>query len=342
MPSTTVPTRTREIHLASRPDGAYTPENLKVVEAELPAPSPGEIVVRNDWMLLATAYRELMNEQSKLPLPPFQVGAPLTGRTVGTVVQSNSPDLAAGDLVEHFMGWREHVVLPAEQVVKRDAAQLPTPAHFLANGPTAWQGMVDIADVQAGETVFVSGATSGVGSLAGQIAKCRGAGRVIGSTGSKEKVRYLVEELGFDAAFDYHDGPVLDQLRELAPDGINVFFDNVGGEQFEAAVQVATPYARFALCGALGSQLGDPGETTGPRLDLLTAIGKQLALRPFACFHTPDQIAVWNKHFAQWLDEGRFVFPHTVVEGGLPYAPQALASLLDRAYSGNVVLALQA
>ncbi|MCC9690566.1 NADP-dependent oxidoreductase, partial [Streptomyces sp. MNU103] len=104
--------------------------------------------------------------------------------------------------------------------------------------------------------------------------------------------------------------------RELAPDGINVFFDNVGGEQFEAAVQVATPYARFALCGALGSQLGEPGETTGPGSTCSPPSASSRALRPFARFHTPDQIAVWNKHFAQWLDEGRFVFPHTVVEGG--------------------------
>lgn len=199
--------------------------------------------------------------------------------------------------------------------------------------------MADIAEVGPGDTVYVSGAAGGVGSLAGQIARCRGAERVIGAAGSKAKTEYLVDELGYDAAFDYHDGPVLDRLRELAPDGIDVFFDNVGGEQFEAAVAAAAPGARFALCGALSGQVGD-SEGAFPRLDVMTAIRKQLRIRPFATFHTPDQIEAWNSHFAGWTSEGRFVAAQTVVEGGLPAAPQALIDLLSGAHTGNVAVRL--
>ncbi|MFP3991499.1 NADP-dependent oxidoreductase [Streptomyces sp. E11-3] len=334
-----LPTTQREVRLVSRPSGALTSEHLEVAETPLAAPGAGEVLVRNEWMLMASAYRELMNEDTGLPLPPFPLGEALTGRTVGTVIHSDDSSLAVGDLVEHFQGWRSYVTGPAQAFGKRDRAQFPGPEYFLSNGPTAWLGMVGMAQVGEGDVVFVSGASSGVGSIAGQIARCRGAKRVIGSAGSKEKAQYLVDTLGFDAVFDHHDGPALDLLRELAPDGISVFFDNVGGEQFEAAVQVASPGARFALCGALSGQVGgtDGGR---PRLDLLAAISKQLTLRPFACFHTPDQIEDWNEQFARWLGEDRFVFPHTVVEGGVAKAPEALINLLERKYSGNVVLKL--
>jgi len=254
---------------------------------------------------------------------------------VGTVVRSGSADLAVGDLVTAFTGWGEYAAGTASDFHRLDRAAFPSPAYHLSQGPTAFHGMVDVADVGAGDVVFVSGAAGGVGSLAGQIARCRGAERVIGSAGSRAKADYLVQELGFDAAFDYHDGPVVDQLRALAPGGISVFFDNVGGEQFEAAVEVAAADARFALCGALASQAGE-GRDTFPRLDVLTAITKRLRLLPFACYHLPEQIAAWYRHFGTWLGEGRFVFPHEVVEGRLDDVPGALLGLLDGRFTGNV------
>ncbi|MEV0012802.1 NADP-dependent oxidoreductase [Streptomyces sp. NPDC047973] len=337
MSSVELPAVSREVRLAAYPEGDVTLDHFEFGESELSAPAEGEVVVRNDWMTLGSVARDQMNPDTKLPIPVFQPGVAMWGRTVGTVVASNSDSLAVGDLVEHFSGWRDYAVGDAHGFFRRDRSLLPGPEYFLSQGPTAWHGMVGTAAVAEGDTVFVSGATNGVGALAGQIAKLRGAKRVIGSTGSKEKIDFLVEELGFDAAFDYHEGPVADQLAELAPDGLDVVFDNVGGEQFEAAVQVASRGARFALCGALSGQHGS-GDGGSPRLPLMSAITKDLTLRGFATLHTPDQIEDWNAQFGTWLREGRIVFPHTVVEGGVAGLPEAFVALLARKYSGTVLV----
>jgi NADPH-dependent curcumin reductase CurA len=234
-------------------------------------------------------------------------------------------------------GWSEFWVGPAEEFVKLDPNLLPSPVHHLSQGTTAYYGMTDIAQVGEGDVVFVSGAAGGVGSLAGQIAKCLGATKVIGSAGSKAKVDYLTDELGFDAAFDYHDGPLLDQLRRLAPEGITVFFDNVGGDQFTAAVLAAAPHARFALCGVLANQVGGTSSYLLP-VDVMESGLRLLRLLPFACRHTSAQTEAWTKHFSEWLAEGRFVFPHTVVDGGIEATPRALLSLLNGEYRGNVTV----
>ncbi|MFJ2741708.1 zinc-binding dehydrogenase [Streptomyces sp. NPDC087440] len=333
------PAKSREVRIAAHPDGPLTPAHFELVTTEVTPPADGEVLVRNDYLQITAVMQDLMKPEPDLPMPAYQVGARLWGGAVGTVVASKSPDLAPGDLVESMDGFGEYSTAPADQFHKLDKDVFPSPVHYLTQGPTAYHGMVDVAEVGEGDTVFVSGAAGGVGSLAGQIAKARGAKRVIGAAGSRAKVDYLVNELGYDAAFDYHDGPVLDRLRELAPDGIDVFFDTVGGEQFEAAVQVAAQGARFALCGALSGQVGDV-QGAFPRLDVMTAIVRQIVIRPFATYHTPEQITAWNTHFAQWLGEGKFVLPHTLVEGGVDAAPQALIDLLAGTYRGNVVVKL--
>lgn len=339
MTNEALPAVSTQVRLAAYPGDKVSLEHFTVTQTELAEPGPGQVLVRNEYMTLAAAFLDQMTPDTTIPIPVFQLGQPMWGRTVGTVVRSNSPDLAAGDLVEHFNGWRDYAVGAAAEFHKRDRELLPSPEYFLSQGPTAWRGMVEMAGVGEGDVVFVSGATSGVGSLAGQIAKARGAKRVIGSTGSKSKAEYLLKECGFDAVFDYHDGPVVDQLRELAPEGINVFFDNVGGEQFEAAVAVAASFARFALCGALAGQFGQ-GNGGRPALDLVAAIPKQLTLRPFATYHTPEQIADWNKQFSAWLQDGSITFPHTVVSGTVADLPANFIALLDRKFSGNVAAKL--
>lgn len=337
MTTQAVPSTCKQVQLASYPNGHVTEDNLAVTEAELTQAGEGEVVVRNEWMSLGTVYRDQMQPATDVPIPVFQLGEAMWGRTVGTVVESKSPYLAEGDLVEHFFGWRDYAVGNAHAFFLRDRNQLPAPEYFLSNGPTAWRGMVDIAQVHDGDVVFVSGASSGVGSLAGQIAKCLGASLVIGSTGSQEKVGFLREEAGFDAVFNYRDGSVAGNLRRLAPDGITVCFDNVGGEQLEGAIEAAAPQARFALCGYLAAQ---HGQWEMPRLNLLGLIPRELTLRGFATLHTPEQISGWNEQFSSWLAEGRVKFPHTKIDGGVAALPQTFIDLLNGKHSGLTVASL--
>jgi hypothetical protein len=335
-----LPAKAREIRLARYVTDQLTLDDFEVADVKLARPGDGEVAVRNEFLQVTAVMRDLMKEDTGLPMMPgYRPGERMWGGGTGIVVLSESPDLAVGDLVLSMDGWAEYSVGPASNYYKVDPSWYPGPEYFLSQGPTAYHGMVDVAEVGDGDVVFVSGAAGGVGSLAGQIAKCRGAKRVIGSAGSAAKVSYLVKELGYDAAFDYHDGPILDNLTKLAPDGISVFFDTVGGAQFEAAVQAAAPGARFALCGTLSAQSGDELGAF-PRLDIMAGIVRQIVIRPFSTYHTPEQIMAWHQHFAQWLQEKRFVFPHEIVKGGLPAAPGALIGLVRGEYRGNVIVNL--
>lgn len=311
---------------------------LEVRESPRPALQPGQVRVRNDFLQLTAVMADLMTEKPGLPMPAYPVGEPLWGGAVGTVVES-AGRLAPGTVVQHMNGWREESSGDASLFYPVPVEVLPGPEYVLNQGVTAYHGMAEVAAVGEGDVVFVSGAAGGVGSLAGQIAKARGARTVIGSAGSPEKVKYLVEELGFDAGINYREGLVRERLAELAPEGINVFFDTVGGSQFEAAVLAAGQHARFALCGALAGQI-DGGTGGFPRLDIMTAIVKQLRILPFSTLHTPEQLAAWGAHYGRWLAEGKLVFPHTIIDGGLDAAPAALDALLGGRYRGNVVVRL--
>ncbi|MFF5920670.1 zinc-binding dehydrogenase [Streptomyces flavochromogenes] len=326
---------TREIRLAAQITGVPTPGHFTVAETEV----DGEVLVRTEQVGLAATYLELMRADCTLPVPAWQPGRRVGVATVGTVVRSASPELAAGDLVRSMTGWTEYSAGPAAAYERLDPGLFPDLGHHLGQGPTAYYGMADVAAVGEGDVVFVSGAAGGVGSLAGQIARCLGAARVIGSAGSPAKAAYLVDELGFDASFDYHDGSPADRLRELAPEGVSVFFDVVGGEQYDAALRAARPGARFALCGALSSQLGDAADRF-PEPDRAAAEARGVELLPFSCHHTPEQIEAWQRHFRTWLGEGRLIHPQTVVEGGIEDVPGVFLSLLQGAYQGNVSVRL--
>ncbi|MGW6753689.1 zinc-binding dehydrogenase [Streptomyces sp. NPDC055006] len=326
---------TREIQLTAQITGTPTPDHFTVVKTEV----DGEVLVRTDQIGLAATYLELMRADCTIPVPAWQPGQRVGVAAIGTVVRSDSPELEAGDLVQSMTGWSEYSAGPADSYLKLDRALFADPGYHLGQGPTAYYGLAEVAAVGEGDVVFVSGAAGGVGSLAGQIAKCLGAARVIGSAGSPAKADYLVNELGYDAAFDYHDGPTADRLEELVPEGISVFFDVVGGEQYQGALHAARPGARFALCGSLSSQLGGAAQRF-PQPDRAAAEAKGVELLPFSCHHTPDQIAAWREHFSSWLDEGRFVYPQTVVAGGIEDVPQAFLSLLQGSYQGNVSVRL--
>jgi NADPH-dependent curcumin reductase CurA len=319
------PRTTGEIVLARHREDHRDAPSTCVAVREVPVRplADGEVRVRNDSMQVTAVMADLMSPAPGLPMPAYEIDRPLWGGATGTVVESAS-DLPVGTAVTHMSGWREEVVGSADSFWPIPVDRLPGPEHALNQGVTAYHGMVDVARV-------------GVGSLAGQIARARGASTVIGSTGSAAKAAWLVDELGFDAAIDHRSEDVLARLRELAPDGIDVLFDTVAGSQFEAAVQAAAPGARFALCGALAGQVGG-GEGGMPRLDVMTAIVKQLEIRPFSTHHTPEQIRAWDEHYARWLWEERLVCPHTIVEGGLAAAPGALDGLLRGDFRGNVIV----
>jgi NADPH-dependent curcumin reductase CurA len=325
-----------EIHLAARPVGWPTAETFRPVEVDVPAPGPGQVLVRNLVMSLDPAMRGRMND-AKSYVPPFQVDEALSGGAVGEVVESGSDQLVPGDVVLHWLGWRQYALLEAKSVRKIDTTVAPASAYLGVLGMpglTAYLGIIDIAQMKPGETVFVSGAAGAVGSLAGQIAKLRGAGRVIGSAGSAEKVKHLTEDLGFDAAFNYKDGPTRPQLKRLAPDGIDVYFDNVGGEQLEASIAALNRFGRVAMCGAI-SQYNET-EPVGPR-NLSLIITKRLTLRGFIVLDHNDRQAAFVEEVGGWLREGKVRSEETVVEG-LEHAPDAFLGMLRGENVGKMVV----
>ncbi|GAA2212549.1 NADP-dependent oxidoreductase [Nonomuraea monospora] len=325
---------THEIQLTSQIDASPAPEHFAVVQAEI----EGEVVVRTDYLGLAATYLELMRPDCHLPIPAWQPGQRVGVMAIGTVLSSDSPDLREGDLVQSMTGWSAHSAGPAASYFKLDPDAYPDPSYHLGQGPTAYYGMADVAKAGEGDVVFVSGAAGGVGSLAGQIARNLGAKKVIGSAGSQAKADYLVQELGFDAAFDYHHDPVA-ALKELAPEGITVFFDTVGGALYDAALEAAVPGARFALCGSLSTQLGAAADRF-PSPDRDAALARGVELMPFSCHHTPGQVAAWHHHFRTALGQGRFVYPRTVVETGIDGVPGAFLAMLRGDYRGNVSVRL--
>jgi NADPH-dependent curcumin reductase CurA len=331
-----VTTAAREIHLASRPSGSPAPSDFAFVDVSLPPLSPGQILVRNDFMSVDPYMRGRMNDV-KSYVPPFQLGAALDGGAVGTVVESSTPSIAVGSTVLHGLGWRSHAVLDASHARVVDPS-LGASAYLGVLGMpglTAYVGLLDIAAMKPGDTVFVSGAAGAVGSLAGQIARLRGASRVIGSAGSAAKVDYLTS-LGYDAAFNYKDGPVRDQLRAAAPDGIDVYFDNVGGSHLEAAISSLRTFGRVALCGAISGY--NAGSADVPR-NLALAIGKRLTLRGFIVNDHNSRRPEFLDEVGGWLRDGKISFTETVVDG-LDNAPRAFIGMLNGDNTGKMVVRL--
>ena len=335
---TQIPTTTRQIVLAARPQGAPTADNFRLETVELPQLADGQVLVRNVVMSVDPYMRGRMNDV-KSYVAPFEIDAPLDGGAVGEVIASRSDDVAVGQHVLHGLGWREHAVLPAKsvRVVDTDAAPASTYLGVLGlTGLTAYVGLTAVAGMREGDTVFVSGAAGAVGQAAGQIAKALGAGRVVGSAGSADKVARVVE-LGYDAAFSYRDGPVAEGLASVAPDGIDVYFDNVGGEHLEAAIGALSTFGRVAMCGAI-SQYNSTEPPSAPR-NLALAIGKGLTLRGFVVGQYPELVAEYHSRAPQWLAEGRLRSDETFRDG-LDAAPQAFMDLLDGANMGKMLVRL--
>jgi NADPH-dependent curcumin reductase CurA len=329
----------RQIVLASRPSGWPTEDNFAVTEAGQPELADGQVRVRNLFMSVDPYMRGRMND-TKSYVPPFQLGEPLQGGAIGSVVESRSPDLAEGDLVLHSLGWRDEAVLPARHAQKIAALEGLSPSVYLGvlgmPALTAYVGLLDIAALKPGDVVFVSGAAGAVGSMAGQIAKLKGAARVIGSAGSDEKVRWL-REIGFDAAFNYKAALVAEQLREAAPEGIDVYFDNVGGDHLEASLAVLNTYGRVAMCGAI-AHYNATELPAGPH-NLGLVIGKRLTLRGFIVSDHQDRTAAMVADVSGWLRDGKLFHAETVVDG-LDQAPSAFINLLRGHNTGKMIVRL--
>lgn len=337
MTSQQAPDEGLEIRLASRPSGWPTHEDFDAVTAPVAAPGPKQVLVRNRVMSVDPAMRGRMND-TKSYVPPFQLGEPLSGGAVGEVVASNSEQFGVGDHVVHQLGWREYATLDEDKAVAVDADQAPLSAYLGVLGMpglTAYVGLFDIAEFTSGDTVFVSGAAGAVGSLVGQLAKRHGARKVIGSAGSAEKVRYITEELGFDAAFNYKDGPVAEQLAGAAPEGIDLYFDNVGGDHLEAAIASLNTFGRIAACGAI-SVYNAAEPQPGPR-NMFQFVAKRLSMRGFIVIDHGERRHQFFADVAPLVRDASLRYDETTVDG-LRNAPEAFLGLLRGENTGKMLV----
>jgi len=306
----------REVRLARRPHGWPVPEDFDLATVDVPEPGAGQVVVRNSFLSVDPYMRGRMNNVPSY-VPPYVLGEPMEGGAVGEVVASGDPSVPVGTHVIHGFGWREFALVDAAKVRAVDPALVPSESMYLGAlgmiGLTAYAGLFAIAGMKPGETVFVSGAAGAVGQMVGQIARLKGAGRVIGSAGSAAKVENLTGRLGFDAAFNYHDGPVADQLAKAAPEGIDVYFDNVGGEHLEAAIGAMKLNGRAAICGAISVYNSTEPPTAPRNLGLL--IGKRATLRGFLVGDHGALMPEFLAEAAPWLRDGSLIADETVYEG---------------------------
>ncbi|MCS0601339.1 NADP-dependent oxidoreductase [Streptomyces sp. LP11] len=329
----------REWHLLSRPVGVPTAEDFELVETAVPTPGEGQVLVRNEYLSVDPYMRGRMSA-AKSYATPFALGEVMQGGAVGEVVASDMAGVAVGDHLLHFEGWREYAAVDAKSAVKVDpeAAPLSTYLGVLGmTGLTAYAGLLRTASFKEGDTVFVSGAAGAVGSQVGQLAKLKGASRVIGSAGSDEKVRLLVEEYGFDAAFNYKSGPVGEQLREAAPDGIDVYFDNVGGDHLEAAIGSLRLGGRIAVCGMI-SVYNNTEPAPGPR-NLARLIQTRGRIEGFLVGDHYDLQPQFVQEVGPWVASGALKYRETVAEG-IENTLEAFLGVLRGDNTGKMIVKL--
>jgi len=328
----------REWQLVRRPHGWPQPDDFRLVDSEIREPGDGELLVRNLVMSVDPYMRGRMNDAPSYAAP-YQLGKAMYGGAVGRVEVSNAGGIDVGAIVRHGLGWRDWATVPARQAeaVHPDEDGVPASAYLGVLGMpglTAWVGVFDIAQARPGETMFVSAASGAVGSIAGQLAKQAGL-RVVGSAGSAEKVAWL-GEIGFDAGFDYHDGDVTESLGKAAPEGIDCYFDNVGGDHLRAALAVLNPFGRIAACGMI-SAYND--RVAGPD-NLFLIVGKKLTVRGFIVSDHADREPVFRRHVSSLLRDGKIVFRETRRAGIEEALPALLDVLRGGAHIGKMVVDL--
>jgi len=326
----------RAWHLMSRPQGLPTKDDFALKDFALPPLTDGMVHVRNRWLSVDPYMRGRMNDV-KSYVPPFALGEPMDGGAIGEVVESKADGFAPGDLVQHMAGWRDEAVIDARTANKLPDLGAP-PEHFLGvlgvTGMTAYFGLLDAASAKEGDVVFVSAAAGAVGSVVVQIAKAKGM-TVIGSAGGADKCDY-VRSLGADHVVDYKAGSVLKGLAGAAPDGIDVYFDNVGGDHLDAAFALARQNARFAICGMIGGY-NDP---TPPSFRFIArVIAMRIRLKGFIVFDYFPRMAEFHQEMAAWIADGTVQSHETVVEG-LENTHNAFLGLFEGANTGKMLVRL--
>ncbi|MCQ8770026.1 NADP-dependent oxidoreductase [Streptomyces telluris] len=331
------PSTSREWHLVARPHGWPTPEDFALRETAVPEPGEGQILVRNIHMSVDPYMRGRMND-ARSYIPPFELDRPMEGGAVGEVVASRSDAFQPGDHVLHGLGWREYALVEAAHAVKVDPELAPLSTYLGVLGMpglTAYAGLLEVASFKEGDAVFVSGAAGAVGLQVGQIARLKGASRVVGSAGTDEKVKALVEEYGFDAAFNYKNGPVAEQLKEAAPEGVDVYFDNVGGEHLEAAIGALRLHGRATLCGAIAGY-NDTVPQPGPH-NMIAIIGKRLRLQGMIVRDHQALQPQFVQEVGGWVRSGELKYRETVV-GGVENAVDAFLGMLRGENTGKMIV----
>jgi NADPH-dependent curcumin reductase CurA len=325
----------REIRLVARPQGFPDEDLFEVAETAIPTPSDGQVLIRNAYFSVDPYMRPRMNDVRSY-VAPFTLGEAMTGGAVGQIAASRNARYAEGDWVLHQLGWREWALSDGAALRRLDpsAAPVSTALGVLGMpGFTAWYGLFVLGAPVEGETVLVSGAAGAVGSAAGQMARIAGC-RVVGSAGSEEKLEWL-RELGFDAVFNYREQRPWKALTELAPDGLGVYFDNVGGEHLEAAIGAANNHARIVACGSI-ARYNDAEPAPGPR-NMFMVVTKRLKLQGFIISDHFDQFGEFVRQAAEWLQDGRLQYRETVIEG-IENAPRAFLGLLRGENIGKMLV----
>ena len=325
--------RSREVHLIERPQGLPVPQQFRIVEAEVPEPADGQLLVQNIYMSVDPAMRPRLAGQTAL-------NEAMMGGAIGRVLKSRNPAFNVGGHVESMNGFREYFVSDGKGLSKLDADGMPLVAYMSVlglTGLTAYGGLLVIGALKDGENVFVSAAAGAVGSVAAQIAKIKGC-YVIGSAGSDEKCRWLKEDLGLDVAINYKKGELRTSLKAAASKGIDVYFENVGGEHLNAALPRMNALGRIAVCGMI-SAYNNFGAVSEPVTTLSNMIYNRITMRGFVFYEFESKRAQFLKDMKGWIKDGRLKY-RTTIQEGIDAAPTALIGLFTGANTGKMVVQL--
>ena len=330
-------TGNKQFVLANRPKGAVSEDNFRLVEAPVGKPGAGEVLVRSEWLSLDPYMRGRMYD-AKSYAPSVQLGQIMVGQTVGEVVESRDPRFNPGDKVLTQLGWQLFGVARGDELRKIDTQRAPA-SYYLGilgmPGTTAWFGLLEIGQPKAGETVVVSAASGAVGSVVGQLAKIKGC-RAVGVAGGRAKCDYVVQELGFDACIDYKAGNLLQELRQACPQGVDVHFENVGGEILDTLLQVMNPYSRIVVCGLIAEY--NATEPYGYKM-LRAVLVNRIRMQGMIVFDWKDRYGEALEGLASYLAEGRLKYRESVVTG-FENAPKGLIALLNGANFGKQLVKL--